>query len=261
MTADTKAGPSADLFSLTDRAVLLTGASAGIGRRFAQVLAGAGARVGLVARRRDLLDEMVAELPNCVAIPADLGESGSVPAVAERAVKLLGPIEVLVNNAAYIAGGVKAEDETLDDIQTTLAVNLVAPIQLAQAVYPAMKAAGKGSIINVTSMVADVGIGRFPQATYSASKGGLAAITREWATQWSRHGVRINAIAPGFIETEMTAPVIHDEKVQRWITSNTLLPRHGVVADFDGVLLFLAGDASAYVTGQTITVDGGWTAH
>lgn len=258
MTIDTT---SADLFSIADRAVLLTGASAGIGRRFAEVLAGAGARVGLVARRGDLLEEMCAELPGCVAIPADLSDPDAAQHTVERAVEHLGPIEVLVNNAAYIAGGVKAEDETLDDIQTTLAVNLVAPIRLAQAVYPAMRAAGRGSIINVTSMVAEVGIGRFPQATYAASKGGLAAITREWAAQWGRHGVRVNAIAPGFIETEMTESVIHHEKVQRWITSNTLLPRHGRTEDFDGALLFLASDASAYVTGQTITVDGGWTAH
>jgi NAD(P)-dependent dehydrogenase (short-subunit alcohol dehydrogenase family) len=249
-----------DLFSIADRAVLLTGASAGIGRRFAGVLAGAGARVGLVARRGELLDQMCAELPGCVAIPADLSDPDVAEAVVERAVEQLGPIEVLVNNAAYIAGGVTAEDESLADIQTTLAVNLVAPIRLAQAVYPAMKAAGRGSIVNVTSMVAEVGIGRFPQATYAASKGGLAAITREWAAQWSRHGVRVNAIAPGFIETEMTKSVIHHEKVQRWITANTLLPRHGRTEDFDGALLFLASDASAYITGQTITVDGGWTA-
>jgi NAD(P)-dependent dehydrogenase (short-subunit alcohol dehydrogenase family) len=124
-----------------------------------------------------------------------------------------------------------------------------------------MKERGAGSIVNVTSIVASVGIGRFPQAVYSASKGGLEAITREWAAQWGRHGVRVNSLAPGFIETEMTASIINDDNVQRWILRNTLLPRHGVAADFDGALLFLTSDASAYVTGQTVRVDGGWTAH
>jgi NAD(P)-dependent dehydrogenase (short-subunit alcohol dehydrogenase family) len=96
---------------------------------------------------------------------------------------------------------------------------------------------------------------------YAASKGGIEAITREWAAQWSCENIRVNNLAPGFIETEMTAPVIHHERVQQWILRNCLLPRHGRPEDFDGALLFLASDASAYVTGQTIRVDGGWTAH
>jgi NAD(P)-dependent dehydrogenase (short-subunit alcohol dehydrogenase family) len=203
----------------------------------------------------------VAEAPGCVAVPGDLATPDGVHAVAEAARRAIGDPDILVNNAAYIAGGARAEDETLEQIQATLSVNLVAPILLAQAVFPAMRDRGTGNIINVTSIVAQVGIARFPQAAYAASKGGLQSITREWAAQWARHGIRVNAIAPGFVETEMTSEIIHHQKVQDWILRNTLLPRHGQPEDFDGALLFLASDASAYVTGQTIVVDGGWTAH
>lgn len=227
----------------------------------ARILAGAGAKTVVVARRKDKLDELVKEVPGLIAIPADLAEANQVREVADRALTLLGRVDILVNNAAWIAGGVKAEDETLEQIRRTLAINLEAPILLGQAFFPGMKAQQSGSIINVTSIVASVGIGRFPQATYSASKGGLEAITREWAAQWSRYGIRINNLAPGFIETEMSGPVIHLAKIQDWILRNTLIPRHGVVEDFDGALLFLASAASAYVTGQTLRIDGGWTAH
>ena len=249
------------LFSLAGRTAVVTGASAGLGERLARVLAAAGAQTAVIARRADALERLAAEVPGVIALPADLSEAGQVRDVAARALDVLGGrVDVLVNNAAYIAGGITAEDETLEQIQRTLAVNLVAPILLAQAFVPGMRAHGSGSIVNVTSMVAAVGIGRFPQAAYAASKGGLESITREWAAQWSRHGVRVNNLAPGFVATEMTESVIDHERVQAWILRNTLIPRHGVPEDFDGALLFLASDASRYVTGQTLRVDGGWTA-
>ncbi|WP_188110714.1 SDR family NAD(P)-dependent oxidoreductase [Aeromicrobium ginsengisoli] len=251
---------ASDLFSLEGKVVLLTGATAGLGRRFASTLAEAGATVGIIGRRAELLDEIVAEHPGCVPLPHDLSDVAGVPALVESAVELMGPIDVLVNNAAYIAGGVRAEDETAEQIQTTLDVNLLSPIALAQAVFPSMKERGGGVIVNVTSMAGLVGLDFFPQAAYGASKGGLEAITRHWAIQWGKHGIRVNAIAPGFFESEMTGGVIHHDKVQSWILDNTMLPRHGQTADFDGALLYLASDASSYVTGHTIMVDGGWTA-
>jgi NAD(P)-dependent dehydrogenase (short-subunit alcohol dehydrogenase family) len=248
-------------FSLAGKNAVLTGASAGIGKRMARVLAEAGARTAIVARRGDVLRDMASEVPGLIPITADLSDSQSVGNAANEALSELGHVDILVNNAAWIAGGVKAEDESLEQIERTLAVNLIAPILLAQAFSKGMRAQHSGSIVNVTSIVASVGIGKFPQAVYAASKGGLEALTREWAAQWSRDGIRINNLAPGFIETEMTAPVIQSDKVQAWITRQSLIPRHGVPSDFDGALLFLASEASAYVTGQTLRVDGGWTAH
>jgi NAD(P)-dependent dehydrogenase (short-subunit alcohol dehydrogenase family) len=249
------------IFSLAGKRALITGASAGIGQRMAHVLARAGAKTIIVARRADLLARMASENSNFIPIEGDLSGADNVRQVARQALEAVGSVDILVNNAAYIAGGVRAEDETHEQITATLAVNLIAPILLAQAFMPGMRDQRSGTIINVSSIVASVGIGSFPQAVYSASKGGLQAITREWVAQWSRHGIRVNNLAPGFIESEMNESVIHSENVQAWIHRNTLIKRHGVPSDFDGALLFLASAASSYVTGQTLTVDGGWTSH
>lgn len=250
------------IFDLGGKTAVITGASAGIGARLARTLVLAGARVAAIARRMTELGEEVSSTDRLLPITADLAERSQVLRAAEECLGAFdGRVDILVNNAAYIAGGVKAEDETYDDIRRTLAVNLEAPIMLAQAFYPGMLKAGGGSIINVSSIVALVGIGRLPQAVYSATKGGLEALTREWAAQWSRHGIRVNNLVPGFIESELTSTVIHVPKIQEWILRNTLLPRHGQPQDFDGALLLLASDAGRYITGQSVVVDGGWTAH
>ncbi|MBB3606493.1 NAD(P)-dependent dehydrogenase (short-subunit alcohol dehydrogenase family) [Mycolicibacterium sp. BK556] len=250
------------LFSLEGKTAIVTGASAGLGVRLARTLVLAGARVAAIARRPTVLDEEAASTGRVLSITADLAESDQVRTAASACLDAFdGSVDILVNNAAYLAAGAKAEDESYEDIRRTLAVNVEAPILLAQAVFPGMCAAGNGSIINITSITASVGIGRFPQAVYAATKGGMEALTREWAAQWSRYGIRINSLAPGFIETEMTSSVIHESNVQNWILRNSLLPRHGQPEDFDGALLLLASDAGRYITGQRILVDGGWTAH
>jgi NAD(P)-dependent dehydrogenase (short-subunit alcohol dehydrogenase family) len=252
-----------NIFNLRGKTAVVTGTSAGIGARLARTLVVAGARVVAIARRPTELD--LASRSNqgeLISLQADLAEHEQVVEAAGNCLQLFdGHVDILVNNAAYLAAGVKAEDESRHDIRRTLAINLEAPIALAQAFHPGMRAAGSGSIINVTSIVASVGIGRLPQAVYSATKGGLEAITREWAAQWSRYGIRVNSLVPGFIETEITSPIITIPKIQEWILRNTLLPRHGQPEDFDGALLLLASDAGRYITGQSIVVDGGWTAH
>ncbi len=252
----------ADLFSLEGKTAVVTGTSAGIGARLARTLVVAGAQVVAMARRTTHVDLPSSSLGELIPMNVDLGQHDQVADAARASLEVLGGrVDILVNNAAFLAGGVKAEDESYEEIRRTLAINLEAPILLAQTFYPAMRAAGDGSIINVGSIVASAGIGRLPQAVYAASKGGLEAITREWAAQWSRYGIRVNSLVPGFIETETTAPIIHIEKIQEWILRNTLLPRHGQPADFDGALLLLASDAGRYITGQRLVVDGGWTAH
>jgi NAD(P)-dependent dehydrogenase (short-subunit alcohol dehydrogenase family) len=251
-----------ELFSLAGKTAIVTGTSAGIGNRLARTLVMAGARVAAVSRRDTELDDEATATGRLLSIRADLVEHEQVLAAANTALEAFeGRVDVLVNNAGWVAPGVKAEDESHEEVRRMLALNLEAPITLAQACQPGMRAAGDGSIVNITSISASAGNGRFPQATYAATKGGLEAITREWATQWSRYGIRINCLAPGFIESEMTGPVINIPKIQDWILRNTLLPRHGKPEDFDGALLLLASDAGRYITGQVITVDGGWTAH
>jgi NAD(P)-dependent dehydrogenase (short-subunit alcohol dehydrogenase family) len=251
-----------EIFSLEGRTAVVTGTSAGIGARLARTLVLAGARVGALSRRTTELDLPPARQGDLISLNVDLAEHDQVARAAEASLEALGGrVDILVNNAAYLAAGVKAEDESHEDIRHTLAVNLEAPIVLAQSFQPGMRAAGSGSIINVTSIVASAGIGRLPQAVYAATKGGLEAITREWAAQWTRYGIRVNCLVPGFIETEITSPIINVPKIQDWILRNTLIPRHGQPEDFDGALLLLASDAGRYITGQRIVVDGGWTAH
>ena len=253
---------STKIFDLEGKNAIVTGTSAGIGNRLARTLVLAGARVAAIARRTTELDDEASSTGRLLSINADLAEREQVITATNTCLGAFdGRVDILVNNAAYIAAGVKAEDESYEDIRRTLAVNVEAAILLGQAVFPGMRDADNGSIINITSMTASVGIGRFPQAVYAATKGGLEALTREWAAQWSRHGIRINSLAPGFIESELTSTVINVPKVQEWILRNTLLPRHGQPEDFDGALLLLASDAGRYITGQRIVVDGGWTAH
>jgi NAD(P)-dependent dehydrogenase (short-subunit alcohol dehydrogenase family) len=249
------------IFDLTGKTAVITGASAGIGNRLARTLVLAGADVVAISRRETVLDDEATATGRIRSVSADLGETEQVLRAADECLELLGGrVDILVNNAGWVAGGVKAEDETYEIIRRTLAINLEAPTLLAQKFQPGMVAAGDGSIINITSISALAANGRFPQAIYAASKGGLEAITREWAVQWSRWGVRVNSIAPGFIESEITGQVLEHEKIQEWVKRNAMIPRHGMPEDFDGALLLLASDASRYITGQCIVVDGGWTA-
>ncbi|MCA9300112.1 MAG: SDR family oxidoreductase, partial [Phycisphaerales bacterium] len=150
--------------------------------------------------------------------------------------------------------------EAIEQITGTITVNLVAPLVLAQLVHVDMRAAGSGCIVNVGSIAGEVGIGCFPQASYAASKGGLHALTRELAAQWSRHGIRVNGLAPGFFRSEMTDALFTNAKASEWIARNEMLPRHADAADLVGALMFLVGDASATMTGQVLMIDNGWTA-
>src|SRR5262245_13846917 len=153
-----------DLFSLADKTAVVTGTSAGIGARLARTLVLAGARVAAIARRPTVLDEQAMSTGRLMSISADLADHDQTINAADQCLTAFdGQVDILVNNAAFIAGGVKAEDESYDEIRRTLAVNVEAPILLAQRFFPAMKAAGSGSIVNITSIVASVGIGRFPQ--------------------------------------------------------------------------------------------------
>ena len=248
-----------ELFRVSGRAALVTGASSGIGRRMAAVLHGAGARLAVASRRIDLLQELAAELPGTVAVECDLAEPESLADVVATVECELGPVEILVNNAG-MGYGLPAQDEALDEIRSVATVNLISPYRLAQLVYPGMAARGSGSIVNVTSIAAHVGVGRIPQGIYAASKGGLLALTRELAAQWGHRGIRVNAIAPGFVRSEMTDGLAASERLSAYVVDNTLLRRFGEPSDLDGALLYLASDASAFTTGQTLIVDGGWTA-
>jgi NAD(P)-dependent dehydrogenase (short-subunit alcohol dehydrogenase family) len=248
-------------FRIDGKVAIVTGASSGLGARFARVLDAAGAKVVLVARRRDRLEELASELTDALAVPCDLAELDGVGVVVEQALERYGRVDVLVNNAGMVDVHA-AEDEPLEEFRQVIDVNLVAPFALAQHVARAMLDGGYGgAIVNVASILGLVGVGQIPQAGYAASKGGLVNLTRELSAQWSRKGIRVNAIAPGWFESEMTADMFAEEgRGREWVARRAPLGRHGREGELDGALLFLASDASSYVTGHVLAVDGGWTA-
>ena len=246
-------------FDLTDRVALITGASSGLGAEVARVLAGAGARVALVARREDRL-AAVAEETGGTPFPCDLLEDDQLGGLVARVAGGMGTPEILVNVAGDIFSRDPAEAEPLDAIRRTLDLNLVAPFRLCQDVFPLMAAAGRGSIVHVTSISGRVGIPGFPQASYAASKHGLAGLSAELAVQWARHGIRVNCVAPGFFRSEINDELYRAEPFRRWLAERTPLPGHATFDDFTGAIHWLVGDAGRHVTGQTIVIDGGWTA-
>jgi NAD(P)-dependent dehydrogenase (short-subunit alcohol dehydrogenase family) len=247
-----------ELFDLSGRVALVTGASSGLGEGVARGLACAGARVALVARRVDRLTALAEEIGG-LAIGCDLLDLTAIGSIVPRIAETLGGPEVLVNVAGNLFSSEPAEREPLEAIRQTLDLNLIAPYRLAQEVFPHMLAAGRGSIVNISSISGHVGVPGIPQASYAASKLGLSGLTAELAVQWGRHGIRVNTVAPGFFRSEITDGMYTDERSLAWLRRNTPLPYSASAEDFVGAVLWLASDAGRYVTGQTVVVDGGWT--
>jgi 3-oxoacyl-[acyl-carrier protein] reductase len=248
-----------DPFDLTGRVALVTGASQGLGRHFACALAGRGAAVGLAARQADRLDALKSEIEaaggRAATVALDVLDSAGIERAVAAVEGALGPLDVLVNNAG-VAVTKPFLDQTEADWDRVVGTNLKGAFLVAQAVARGMAARGRGSIINVASVLAFDVIGQL--APYAASKGGLVQLTRSMALELVRNDVRVNALAPGYIETEINREFFQTPAGQRLIQR---IPqrRLGQVEDLDGALLLLASDASRYMTGSTIVVDGGFT--
>jgi NAD(P)-dependent dehydrogenase (short-subunit alcohol dehydrogenase family) len=249
----------ADRFGLAGRRALVTGASRGIGRAIARAFASAGARVALASRKQDGVAAVACEIESAggVALPiaCHVGRRDDVDVLVGRVVDAWGGIDILVNNA-----GTNPAMSPLVDLpeavwEKILDVNLRGPLRLCQRVAPGMAEAGRGSIINMSSVA---GVEPFPSlGAYSISKAGLDSLTKVLARELGPSGVRVNGLAPGLIATQFSAALMSSPAIYEGTIARTPLRRHGVPEDVVGAALFLASDASAFVTGQTLIVDGG----
>ncbi len=244
-----------ELFSLEGRTALVTGASRGIGAATARALDAAGARVALVARSEADLVEVAADLQHePVVIAADLAAVDVPASIAEQALDALGSVDVLVNNAAAAArlDTVDTDAELIDGLH---AVNVRAPLLLIAALLPSMQANGRGSIVNLSSVSALVGTPR--RAAYAASKAALDGATRSLAMELGPHGIRVNSVAPGVVDTALWAKNKTVPGVVETVEEQTPLRRWATPEDIADVIVFLASDAARFVTGETISADGG----
>jgi NAD(P)-dependent dehydrogenase (short-subunit alcohol dehydrogenase family) len=251
-------GKPAALFDLSGKVACVTGASSGLGRRAAIVLEAAGARVVGVARRADALDSLCEEIGPCASgVVADVAARHAIPQLAADISAPFGPPDIVLH-AAGVNARQAADNVTANGWDQTLALNLSAPFFLSQALVPAMQAKGWGRIVNFASLQATRA---FPAGiAYGASKGGITQLTRAMAEAWSPHGITANAIGPGFFPTQLTAAVFDDDTRAARNAAQTCIGRNGTLEDIDGPVLFLCSDASNYVTGQVLMVDGGFTA-
>ncbi len=247
--------------NLEGKVALVTGATSGIGRRQALVLAENGASVVLVGRRESLLNDLVNSIETnggiATAHAADLNQREGLSDLAQAAEKPYGSIDILIN-AAGVNFREPAEDITLDSWDMTLNLNLAVPFFLAREFIPSMQEKSWGRVINIASLQSSRAFAN--SMAYGASKGGIAQLTRAMAEAWSSYGIGCNAIAPGFFPTELTAPVYENQDQLQKLAGQTAMGRNGELSDIDGLTLFLASSASDYITGQVIHLDGGFTA-
>jgi gluconate 5-dehydrogenase len=250
-----------DLFDLTGKTAIVTGGSRGIGVEMAEGLAEAGASLLLCARREEWLNETVEEFRRkgfrVEGKVCNVSKEADVQSVVDETVKNFGKIDVLINNAG-ISWGAMPEEMPLAQWQKVIDVNLTGCFLMAQAVGREMLKNNSGSIVNIASIAGISSSANGPfYAGYVASKAGLIGLTRELAASWGRRGIRVNAIAPGFFHSRLADKAI--DIYERSIQETNVIPRIGEAGELKGAVVFLASEASSYITGQTIVVDGGMT--
>ena len=242
---------------LDGRVVIVTGASSGLGEQLARALGAAGATPVLAARREDRLASLRAQLPGADTVTCDVTQAADRERLVETVLERHGRLDGLVNNAGAGATGPALKSST-DAFARVLDLNLTAPFALSCLAAAQMRAGGGGSIVNVASIMGLRSIGEIPDAAYVASKAGVIGLTRELASQWGRHGIRVNAVAPGFFASEMTAELGDDpEAFPEFLLARTPLRRGGRAGELDEAVLFLLGAGSSFVTGHVLSVDGG----
>jgi NAD(P)-dependent dehydrogenase (short-subunit alcohol dehydrogenase family) len=245
---------------LTEQVVIVTGGSSGLGEQLGRALAAAGATPVLAARRAERLARLEREVPGVHAVACDVTDAGERERLVETVIERHGRLDGLVNNAG-VGATAPALKTSADAFARVLDVNLTAPFALSCLAASRMRANGGGSIVNVASVMGLRSIGEIPDAAYVASKAGIIGLTRELASQWGRYGIRVNAVAPGFFASEMTAELGDDpEAFPPFLLERTPLGRGGRAGELDAAVLFLLGQGGSFVTGHVLSVDGGMAA-
>ncbi len=247
-----------DLFRLDGRVALITGAAGGLGEVFAHTLAAAGADLVVVGRRAEplqaLSDRITADTGRTVRVyQCDVTDSAAVQTMADS----VGKVDILVNSAGVNLRK-PAVEYPIEKWDELIAINLSAPFYCARAFAPAMLAQKWGRVVNISSMLGTVGLAE--RAPYTSAKGGLIQLTRTLALEWASQGVTVNALCPGPFATDMNQPIINNPAAYQWFIDRLPIGRWGELRDLAGPMLFLASDASAFMTGASLVVDGGWTA-
>ena len=249
-----------NVFRLDGKIAIVTGASSGIGAQTVKLFSSLGAKVIAAARREDRLHDLANQYPNVMAVKCDVGVEADCKNLVDTVINEYDKIDILINNAG-ISDPIPALEEDLDQFKRVIQIDLISCFHLAQLCAQHMETQESGgAIVNVASIHGFVGSSPNNQPGYTAAKGGLINLTRELALEGARHGIRVNAIAPGYISTELTDEMIAGESGRKWIERNTPMRRPGEVNELDGAMLLLASDAGSYITGETIAIDGGWLA-
>ncbi|MDR0451976.1 MAG: SDR family oxidoreductase [Treponema sp.] len=252
-----------NLFDLSGKAAIVTGASSGLGVQFARALAGQGADLAILARRADRLEELKGEIEKlgvrCLALRCDVTRTDQIKDAVARTRDFYGKIDILVNNAG-VGGSAPAESQTDEQWKSIVDLNL-------SAVYYCAREAGKimieqkyGKIINIGSIHSSVAMSGSTLTGYCASKGGVLMLTKALANEWAKYNITVNAIGPAYFLSEMTQHVFERENFLGAVHTYCPMGRPGQPGELDGALIYFASDASSYTTGQLLTIDGGWTA-
>jgi 2-deoxy-D-gluconate 3-dehydrogenase len=248
-------------FKLDGRVALVTGASRGLGQGMAVALGSAGANVALVARTKSSLEETAQwiekEGAKAYVLRADISKISEAERVVRETVNHFGQLNILLNSVGTQVRKAALEISE-EDWDYLIGVNLKSVYFITQAAAKEMVKTKRGKIINVTSLTSFIGLPNV--SIYGASKGGIAALTRQWAIEWAKYNIQVNAIGPGYFKTALTADLFKDEERTKWVLSKIPLGRTGVPEDLAGAAVFLASEASDYITGQILNVDGGWLA-